>query len=814
MADPKPDTVALPVIPLRRTVLFPQAAMQLPDARELCLFAAEAALATPGREVLVVPQLSPDVDEPGRADLLDFGTRAVVRRAGRTAKGIEVVFQGVERVHVGAVTRSVPYLAATFTPAPAVADPTLELEALRRELVSHAQHIVDLLQPENGIEIAHMLVQERDVARLAYAFAAMLGMDFEQSCKLMEAETAVEAVEFVVEYLQSEAAILDLRKQIATRAQERLGQQHRETLLRQQLKDIHAELGDTADDADGRRLGAQLEAIALPDAVRGELKRELDRLARISPSSPEHGTLTSYLEFALALPWETRSTDAIDLAAARRVMDEDHLDLVEVKDRIIEHLATLKLNPDARAPILCFVGPPGTGKTSLGRSIARALGRTFERMSLGGLHDEAELRGHRRTYVGALPGRVLQAIRRAGTANPVLVLDEIDKLGHDFRGDPASAMLEILDPEQNSTFRDNYLALPFDLSKVFFITTANSLESIPTPLLDRMEVIGLSGYTEEQKLAIARRYLLPRQLAQAGVPAARCELPDATLAALIGRYTREAGLRQLERTIASVVRKIGVRLANGQTDPETVAPEELPQLLGPPPVLAEPPRRELPPGVATGLAWTPAGGEVIYVESTRLPGDRGLILTGQLGDVMQESARAAQSFLSAHASHLGLSPSAWHEAGVHVHVPAGATPKDGPSAGITLACALASLYSGQAVRADTAMTGELTLSGLVLPVGGIKDKVLAARRAGIRRVVLPRRNEPHLSELPREVRDTMELVLVDRVEDALAAAIPGLAFTEALLHPPAARRPRHVRALKSSSRRPRRHGVVAARGAG
>lgn len=814
MADPKPDAVALPVIPLRRTVLFPQAAMQLPDARNICLFAAEAALGTPGREVLVVPQLSPDVDEPGRADLLDFGTRAVVRRAGRTAQGIEIVFQGMERARVGPVTRSVPYLAATFTPAPAAADPTLELEALRRELVSHAQHIVDLLQPENGFEIAHMLVQERDVARLAYAFAAMLGMDFEQSCKLLEAGTAIDVVGLVVEYLRSEAAILELRKQFATRAQERLGQQHRETLLRQQLKDIHAELGDAADDADARRLAAQLEATALPDAVRGELARELERLDRISAASPEHGTLTSYLEFALALPWAKRSTDAIDLAAARRVMDEDHLDLDEVKDRIIEHLATLKLNPDARAPILCFVGPPGTGKTSLGRSIARALGRTFERMSLGGLHDEAELRGHRRTYVGALPGRVLQAIRRAGTSNPVLVLDEIDKLGHDFRGDPASAMLEILDPEQNSTFRDNYLALPFDLSKVFFITTANSLETIPTPLLDRMEVIGLSGYTEEQKLAIARRYLLPRQLAQAGVPAARCDLPDATLAALIGRYTREAGLRQLERTIGSVVRKIGVRLANGQTEPETVTPEELPQLLGPPPVLAEPPRHELPPGVATGLAWTPAGGEVIYVESTRLPGDRGLILTGQLGDVMQESARAAQSFLSAHASHLGLSPSAWHEAGVHVHVPAGATPKDGPSAGITLACALASLYSGQPVRADTAMTGELTLSGLVLPVGGIKDKVLAARRAGFRRVVLPRRNEPHLSELPREVRDTMELVLVDRVEDALAAAIPGLAATEALLHPPAARRTRPVRALKNSGRRPRRHGAVAARGHG
>jgi ATP-dependent Lon protease len=464
--------------------------------------------------------------------------------------------------------------------------------------------------------------------------------------------------------------------------------------------------------------------------------------------------------------------DQLDVGRARRILDEDHFDLKEVKERILEHLGVLKLNPEAKAPILCFFGPPGVGKTSLGQSIARALGRKFERMSLGGLHDEAELRGHRRTYIGALPGRIVQAIRRAGSKNPVLMLDEVDKLGRDFRGDPAAALLEILDPEQNKSFRDNYLDLPFDLSKVFFITTANALDTIPRPLLDRMEMLRLAGYSEEEKIEIAKRYLIPRQLKQAGLNDEQCGLPDGTLKRIISRYTREAGLRQLERNIGRIARKVALRHAEGNTEPVAVAPDDLLEMLGPPMFAQEELRKEQPPGVATGLAWTEAGGEVLYIEATRLPGGKGLTITGQIGEVMQESAKAAQSYLWSHAKQMGIAPDAFKDDGIHIHVPAGAIPKDGPSAGVTMATALASLYMGAAARSDTAMTGEITLTGLVLPIGGLKEKVLAARRAGIRRVILPRENEKDLRDLPEQVRKEMEFLPVDRIEDVLAAALP------------------------------------------
>jgi ATP-dependent Lon protease len=486
----------------------------------------------------------------------------------------------------------------------------------------------------------------------------------------------------------------------------------------------------------------------------------------------------------LELPWHKRSEEAIDIARARKVLDDDHYDLKEVKERILEQLGVLKMNPQAKAPILCFVGPPGTGKTSLGQSIARAMGRKFERMSLGGLHDEAELRGHRRTYVGAIPGRIIEAIRRAGVNNPLLMLDEVDKLGQDFRGDPASALLEVLDPEQNKNFHDNYLDLPFDLSKVFFITTANTFDTIPRPLLDRMEVLTLSGYSEEEKMEISWRYLVPRQLHESGLTSAQLVITPDALRKIIERYTREAGLRQLERAIGRLAHKAALHFAEGHTEPVTVRPEDLAEMLGPERFFLEQARDVLSPGVATGLAWTETGGDVLYVEAALLPEGRGLILTGHLGEVMQESARAAHSYIWSHCDDLSISRSQFRRAGVHIHVPAGAIPKDGPSAGVTLVAALASLFSGHPTRRDTAMTGEITLTGLVLPIGGVKEKVLAARRAGLRRIILPKENDKDLREIPDEVRAEIQFVFVQEIKDVVIAAIPE--FAERLVLEPVA----------------------------
>jgi ATP-dependent Lon protease len=512
----------------------------------------------------------------------------------------------------------------------------------------------------------------------------------------------------------------------------------------------------------------------LTEEAKTEAKRELNRLERLPAAAPDYHVIRTYLEFMCELPWQTSIEDELDITRARGILDDDHYDLTEVKERILEHLAVLKLNPGAKAPILCFVGPPGVGKTSLGQSIARAMGRKFERMSLGGMHDEAELRGHRRTYIGAMPGRVLQAIRRSGSNNPVLMLDEVDKLGHDFRGDPAAALLEILDPEQNKTFRDNYLDLAFDLSKVFFITTANTLDSIPRPLLDRMEMLRLAGYSREEKMIIARKYLIPRQLKETGLTDEDCRFTDEGLVGMISGYTREAGLRQLERSIGGVARKVALRRATGQMEPVEVKAADLADLLGPERFFPEQARRELPPGVATGMAWTEAGGEVLYIESILLPEGQGLTLTGQLGDVMQESAKAAQSYVRAHAADFGLDAATFQKTGLHIHIPAGAVPKDGPSAGVAMAAALTSLYTGKPVRSDTAMTGEITLTGLVLPVGGVKEKVLAARRAGISRIVLPKPNNKDLRDIPEDVRRDMEFVFVEEIHQALDALIPGL----------------------------------------
>jgi ATP-dependent Lon protease len=569
--------------------------------------------------------------------------------------------------------------------------------------------------------------------------------------------------------MRREYQILELRKEIAGQAETAMGREQREYLLRQQLRAIKEELGEQdPEGAEATGVRRRFEEAELPAEVRREAERELSRLESIPAASPEHQVIRTRLDLILELPWSRHTDDNLDLGRARRILDEDHYDLTEIKERILEQLAVLKLNPEAKAPILCFVGPPGVGKTSLGQSIARALGRKFERFSLGGMHDEAELRGHRRTYVGAMPGRIIQALRRVESSNPLLMLDEVDKLGRDFRGDPASALLEILDPAQNYQFRDNYLDLPFDLSKVFFITTANAMDTIPGPLLDRMEILRLSGYSDEEKLEIAKRYLLERQRTQAGLSEAQFTIPDETIAKVIRRYTREAGVRELERMLGRLARKLALQVAEGQGDVPSITPDRLPDLLGSERFQPEEARKELPPGVATGLAWTATGGDVLYVEAIQRPDGDKLTLTGQLGEVMRESAQAAQSYILSQTQRLGIeSP----KPGLHIHVPAGAIPKDGPSAGATMATAVASLYTRRAVRSDTAMTGEITLTGLVLPVGGIKEKLLAARRAGLKRVILPKQNEKDLRDLPEPVRREMEVVLVDRVEDVLRAAM-------------------------------------------
>jgi ATP-dependent Lon protease len=608
---------------------------------------------------------------------------------------------------------------------------------------------------------------------LAYFLGSILTLGVEEEQKMLEANTADELLRLAHNNLARELEILQLRSKIASEAQTEMDKAQRDYVLRQQMRAIQKELGEdeTGEAAEAELLRERLEKAELPEEVRTEAERELKRLERLPPAAPDYHVIRTYLEFILELPWLKSSVDKLELEEARRILDEDHYGLEDVKERILEFLAVIKLRPDTKSPILLFVGPPGVGKTSLGRSIARALGRQFERMSLGGVRDEAELRGHRRTYIGAMPGRIIQSIRRAGVNNPVLMLDEIDKLGTDYRGDPAAALLEILDPQQNNTFRDHYLDLPFDLSKIFFIATANQLGPIPPPLRDRMEMIRLAGYSDREKLEIARRYLVPRQTGENGLNAAQLKIEDGAIELVASRYTREAGVRQLERNIGSVARKVALKIAQAQAESVVVKADDVREYLGPPRFYPEQARKELPAGVATGMAWTEMGGEVLFIEATLLPGGRGLTITGQLGEVMQESARAAQSYLWSHAAEFGIVPEIFKEFGVHLHVPAGAIPKDGPSAGVTITSALASLYTGRRVRPDTAMTGEITLSGLVFPIGGVKEKVLAAHRAGIKRILLPSRNEADVDDIPEDVRNDLQIVFVSNISEVLDAAL-------------------------------------------
>ncbi|MGI9107582.1 MAG: endopeptidase La [Pyrinomonadaceae bacterium] len=765
------------VLPLQNTTLFPGTVVPLVAGRPRSVAAVEDALAQP-EKLLACVSVRPDKgmeSEASPEDIFNIGTLVMVKRMFRGEDALQIIVQGTERIKVLEWTQTDPYLRARVEVLPPLrTEDQQEVEALQRNVRVLIERALAIL-PQVPPEVRAAIMSANEPTQIAYFLASVLNLGLEQEQAMLEADTTDELLRLSHARLAREVEIMQLSSKIATEAKTEMDKAQREYILRQQMKAIQKELGDEdGEDADAAMMRERLAEADLPDEVRTEAARELKRMERLPAASPDYHVIRTYLEYVLELPWRASSEDHLDLAEARRVLDEDHYGLEDIKERILEFLAVVKLRPDSKSPILCFVGPPGVGKTSLGRSIARSLGRAFERLSLGGMRDEAELRGHRRTYIGAMPGRIIQSLRRAKVNNPVLMLDEIDKLGADFRGDPASALLEILDPQQNNSFRDHYLDLPFDLSKVFFIATANQLGPIPAPLRDRMEIIQLAGYSDQEKLHIALQYLVPRQVGENGLRAEQFSISNEAIMLIAERYTREAGVRQLERTIGSVARKAALKIAQGEATEVRVEAGDIKELLGAPRFYPEEARKELPAGVSTGMAWTEMGGQILFIEATLLPGGSGLTITGQLGEVMQESARAARSYLWSHAAEFGIAPEMFKSYGVHLHVPAGAIPKDGPSAGVAITAALASLMTGRRVSHNTSMTGEITLSGLVFPVGGIKEKVLAAHRAGIRRIILPSRNEADIEEIPAEVRAELEIVLVSRISEVLDAALEKL----------------------------------------
>jgi len=774
-------TVSVPevvsVLPLRDAVLFPHAVMPLGAGRESSVRLIEEAMSG-SRTLGAFGQLVASVDAPLESDLHRIGTYTSIHKVFKQPDGsVRLVVQGVARIRLLEIVQTRPFLRARVEEVPDImpAPGDLEAEALTRNATTLFRKIVEL-SPLLPDELAEAVVNLTHPGRVADAIAASLPSLTSQARQELLATADVKArLARLVATLTKEVEVLELGSKIQSQVESEVGKGQRDYYLREQLKAIQKELGQTDErtqELDDLRQA--IEAAGMTEEAKKEALRELDRLAKMPPAAAEYTVARTYLEWLVALPWSKETVDALDLAEARRILDEDHWGLEKVKDRILEYLAVKSMRPKGKDPILCFVGPPGVGKTSLGRSIARALGRKFHRISLGGMRDEAEIRGHRRTYIGALPGQIIQGLRRAESKNPVLMLDEIDKLGMDFRGDPASALLEVLDPEQNVAFRDHYVDVPFDLSRVLFITTANLLDTVPPALRDRMEIIELPGYTEEEKVRIAGTHLVPKQAKDHGlVEGLHIRWTDVALARLVRHYTREAGLRSLEREIAAISRKIAKRRVEGQTELVEVTPDLVSELLGAPRFLLEElEERTRVPGVAVGLAWTAAGGDILFIEATRMKGGKTLTLTGQLGDVMKESAQAALSWVRSHASDLGIRSDFWETSDIHVHIPAGAIPKDGPSAGVTMVTALASLMSQRPVKPRLAMTGEVTLSGRVLAVGGIKEKVLAARRAGVTTVILPRRNERNLLEdVPRPLRESMTFHLVDSVEEVLDLAL-------------------------------------------
>jgi ATP-dependent Lon protease len=770
----QPLPAALPVLPLREMVPFPDTLTPLAVGRPRSMRLVNDVLSGE-RMLALVASRDPEVEDPSPDELYDVGVAGIVARMLKVPDGsIRILIQGTERIRIADFVAEEPYLVARVEALPDVTEPSPELEALTHNVQRTFTEIIEQI-PYLPEELQIAVTNLDDPSALSHLIAGALRISTEEKQELLEQVDVAKRLRRLSEILARELEVVQLGSKIQSQVQSEIDKGQREYYLREQLKAIQQELGEGDEQqAEVNELRERIEKANLPEDARKQADRELGRLERLPPAAAEYGVIRTFLEWLVELPWSVTTDDDLDIGHAREVLDADHYDLERVKDRILEYLAVRRLNPESPGPILCFVGPPGVGKTSLGRSIAKSLGREFERISVGGVRDESEIRGHRRTYIGAMPGTIIRALRDAGTRNPVFMIDEIDKMGADFRGDPASAMLEVLDPAQNDTFRDHYLDLEFDLSDVLFIATANTLDPVPPALQDRMEVIQLAGYTLDEKLHIAKRYLVPRQISQNGLQRSQIAFADAALKAIIDEYTREAGVRNLEREIGSVCRKIARQIAEGEVKGKTtISGKRARELLGKRRFFAEQRRRTKDPGVATGLAWTPVGGEVLFVEATAAPGDGKLTITGQLGEVMRESAQAALSWVRGHVRELGADlPEDWFATNdIHVHVPAGAVPKDGPSAGVAMAVALASLVTRKPVSSDVAMTGEITLTGQVLPIGGLKEKALAAQRAGIKRVIVPARNEGDVAEIPEHQREGLEFIYCDTIEDGLAAAL-------------------------------------------
>ncbi len=782
----------LPVLPLRGVVVYPLMVLPLTvgQARSVRLV---DDVAVGDRLVGLVASKDPELDEPAPDEVYQMGTAALIHRLIKSPDGtIRIIVQGVERIHIDEWTAEEPYLKAKVSTIPDVLpdEGDVEAEALMRNVVDLFGRLVALV-PHLPDELMMAAASTDDPRQLVYLISTSMRMDLQDAQEILELDQVTDKLRRLTNILTHELEVLELGKKIQSEAQSEMEKMQREYFLREQLKAIQRELGEGDEQQmEIEELRTKIAEAGMTEEAEKEALRELSRLEKLPPAAAEYGVIRTYLDWLTSLPWSVTTDDTLDISYARQVLDEDHYDLDKIKERILEYLSVRKLRleraeereqdelhpqdlirREREGVILCFVGPPGTGKTSLGQSIARALDRKFIRMSLGGVRDEAEIRGHRRTYIGALPGRIIQTIRRVGSKNPIIMLDEVDKIGADWRGDPSSALLEVLDPEQNREFRDHYLDVAFDLSQVMFITTANILDTIPGPLRDRMEILQLSGYTEEEKINIAKGYLVPRQIRENGLRTEEISFTDDALRTIIRDYTREAGVRSLERQIGGVCRKVATQVAEGKTEPVIVEADHIAEYLGKPTYFFEAAERCDMPGVATGLSVTAVGGDILFIEATKMPGQKGLTITGQLGDVMKESAQAALSYVRSQANDLGFEENFFSTNDIHVHVPAGAVPKDGPSAGVTIATALASLLTGRPVRADVGMTGEITLRGQVLPVGGIKEKVLAAHRAGLHIVIIPKRNEKDLDDLPQEIRDKMKFVLVDRVDEVLANAL-------------------------------------------
>src|ERR1700744_1843479 len=762
---------AVPIVATRNLVLFPGIVLPVALGREESIAAAQEAVRT-GRKIGLLLQRDPSVEKPSATDLYEVGVLATVVRYVTSPDGAHhLVAQGENRFRMLQIVRDTPFLAARIESLTDTDTGSPEIEARLDALKQRAQEALSLL-PQVPADLARTVQAVDSAGQLADLIVSFMDVKASEKQEILETINLKDRLDKVLKLLSHRVEVLKITRDITKQTQEALGERQREAVLREQLHQLQKELGEDGESAsDTVELEKAIEAAGMPAEVHEHARKELKRLQRMNEASPEYGMTRNYLDWVVALPWSKLDSEAIDIEHARKGLDEDHYGLVKVKRRILEFLAVRKLNPDGRRPILCFVGPPGVGKTSLGESIPRPVGLKFVRASLGGVHDEAEIRGHRRTYIGALPGNVIQSLRKAGTRNPVFMLDEIDKLNASHQGDPSSAMLEVLDPEQNATFRDNYIAQPFDLSKVLFVATANVLETIPGPLRDRMEIIQLTGYTEEEKLQIAKRYLVQRQLKANGLTAEQVEVTDAALKRVIHEDTRESGCRNLEREIGGLLRRAAMKIAEGKATSVKIDAVDVADILGPTRFENDVAPRTSVPGVATGLAWTPVGGDILFVESAKLPGNGKLILTGQRGDVMKESAQAALSLVKSNAVSFGIDPTQFDHSDIHVHVPAGAIPKDGPSAGGAMFISLTSLLRGKAVRPDVAMTGEISLRGLVLPVGGIKEKMIAAARAGIRKVILPARNKRDLEDIPQSAKALLEFVWVEHVSEALEVAL-------------------------------------------